>query len=47
MKDEYIKFTKEVRKRRRLIRKLNEDQYLNMVLDYECKVKELLERGRL
>lgn len=31
---------------RRLIRKINEDQYMHMVLDYEIKVKDLIERGR-
>jgi hypothetical protein len=32
---------------RRLIRKVNEDQYVNLVRSYEADVKDLLEAGRL
>jgi hypothetical protein len=32
---------------RRLIRKVNEDQYVNLIRSYEVDVKELLEAGRL
>lgn len=44
--NEYKEFTKEIRKRRRLIRTVNEDQYVKLILDYEHEVNELLERSR-
>lgn len=47
IRDEYAKFTREVRKRRRLIRKINEEQYLRILLDYDNQISELLERGRM
>lgn len=33
--DEYRKFTTEIRRRRRLVRTFNEDQYIRLIMDYE------------
>lgn len=44
--NEFKEFTKEIRNRRRLIRTVNEDQYVKLILEYEKEVDELLERSR-
>ena len=51
--DEFLRYTREIRKSkfvvdagRRLIRKVNEEQYIGLVRNYEFEVRELLQRGR-
>ena len=53
-REEFIKYTKEIRKSyihhnvgRRLVRKTNEDQYIELILQYVKEVEDLLARSRV